>query len=101
MTKKTLPFFISFLLTLTVLAPTVISFLDVDNEIVIVLENTEEENNSLETAKELETSYFVAINVAASFTEVREQKNIRFRNKKYISLTQDLFFPPPEILFFS
>lgn len=101
MIKKTILFSISFVLMLSILAPTVVSFLDVDYEVVIVMESSEEEN-SLETAKELKATYLTTGNIPASFIEVGQQKNIAFiRGKQYVTLVQDLISPPPEILFFS
>ena len=101
MVKKALFSIIATALVLLILSPTIISFVDVKNEIMIVLENTEEENNTLESAKELEIDYLFLKDLSAAFVDIRQQKNIQFRDKNYTSLSLDLVSPPPEIVQYS
>lgn len=98
MTKKARFSLISIALMLLILSPTIISIVDVKNDLIIVVENTEEENNTLESAKELAIEYLFLKNTSASFVDLKLQKGIQFKDKNYASLSLDLFSPPPELV---
>mgnify|MGYP001083338243 CR=1 FL=1 len=100
MTKNLATLFISFLFIAIIVSPTIISLVDIESEIAIVLENNEEEENKgQEALKDLEIKFYSFSNFSASFVEITKKSNIRFTNKKYTSLSKELISPPPEFLF--
>ena len=78
-----------------IVAPTIITLIDQDQDISIFLNLTEEEeNHAKETSKELKV--YTNIDSSMFFKKLQKRKNIVFLSKNYTSQYQKVTTPPPD-----
>jgi len=90
--------FFTFLFTIVLVTPTVISLVDNAQEVSIFLDVNEEEENK--EGKESKTNGEIKLFAStqsdvASLHSIQELKNIRFQSKIYISEYANIDTPPP------
>ncbi|WP_298779262.1 hypothetical protein [uncultured Polaribacter sp.] len=84
-----------------IVAPTVISLVDCNHEISVLLDMNEEEEKGKgkESTKDLEIKIQqTEHNCSFLLREIQKNKNLRFLSKNYISKYPKIFTPPPEFI---
>lgn len=98
--KIKIAFFFTFLFTILIFAPTVLSFVGDSENVAFFLEiNEEEENKGKESAKDLK----IKISPTDSFKNlilngIQKKKNVDYTSKKYTSEYPKITTPPPKLL---
>lgn len=96
--------FFTFLFTVVLVAPTVISLVDDVQEVSIFVDVNEEEENKegKESKTNGEIKLFASIqNDTSSLQSIQDLKNIRFRSKIYFSEYANIDTPPPRTTLFA
>ncbi|WP_428741485.1 hypothetical protein [Tenacibaculum sp.] len=96
--KSKIAIFFIILFAGIIIAPTVVTFVDKDQDLTIFLSLNEEEENT-KSLKGMEmTIHPQESNNNTTFTHYKIQKreNVRFQSKKYISQYPKILTPPPE-----
>ena len=99
--KFFLQFILSIFLAINIVAPSVISLLDFDVTIELVMEQNEDENQKENKKGEKENSdkdtFYRVCNDALSSRSMNNAGNITFYLKGYYNPALNIFLPPPEI----
>lgn len=102
MNKTAVTFFFSMIFFISIITPTVITVLDNTCEISLIQDlgdlggEEEEEKNNKESSKDLESKIFYAIDNSSLVFITRKTRALNYYYKKYTSVSQKLFLPPPE-----
>ena len=95
MQKSIIPIFFSIVFFVSITAPSVIIVMDNSYDISFV-ENIAGEEENKESSKDLETEIFYNSENTSLKSIVKKNKALRYFYKKYNSISQELFLPPPE-----
>ena len=99
--KFFLQFILSIFLAINVVAPSVISLLDFDENMEMVMEQNEDENQKENKEGEKENSdkdtFYHVCNDPLSSSSINNAGNITFYLEGYFNPTLNIFIPPPKI----
>ncbi|WBX73506.1 hypothetical protein PG913_11815 [Tenacibaculum pacificus] len=94
--KVKIALFFSILFMSLIVAPTIITLIDDNQDISYFFDLTEEEeNNTKEGLKELKIYSNIDVNIF--FKKIKKRKNVIFNSKNYTSLYLKISTPPPEL----
>lgn len=98
--KFRLVLFFTFLFSIIIIAPTVITLVDDTCDVALFLElNEEEEKKGNESAKELEIKIYSSNQYGSLIiNELQKKKNVSYNSKEYTSKFPKIDTPPPEFL---
>ncbi|MEO9572273.1 MAG: hypothetical protein ABJH82_10300 [Polaribacter sp.] len=96
-------FFFTLLFSVLLITPTVISFIDNNQDIAYLIEINEEEDSKgkegKESANDLEIKIHPTENSSAFVLNgIQKRKNVRFLSKNYTSQYPNITTPPPKFL---
>ncbi|MEN8858481.1 MAG: hypothetical protein ABF260_10525 [Flavobacteriaceae bacterium] len=98
MSKFIFSYLFSFILLASIVAPTYISFSDLQAEATEIVDlGEEEENKGNESVKDLEVKIYYSTTNESLFVSLEKKKRMSFYSKNYTSYYKKLSSPPPEL----
>ncbi len=100
MTKPIATFFFSFVLLMSIVAPTYMTLTEGSCEITAMKEQNggeDEEKKGKEATKDLEVKNYYTNDNPSFFLGLEKKKRISFYSKNYISYQKKQLSPPPEV----
>lgn len=88
----------SILFVSVISAPTIISFVDANQDISIFLNLNEEEEDNYESEAFKELKVYPHSYSTIFFRKIQKRQIVRFNSKKYISLFPKITTPPPKFV---
>ena len=97
--KSSFLIILSFLLVTAILAPSIITFIDTNQETAAIIDFNEEENNKEEKKELTEQDFLYALDFQTyTLKNAEESLMILFYAEGKYSSTMDVFLPPPKSL---
>lgn len=89
--------FFSFTLLLSVITTSLLTLLNESHDICFIEKSGEGEEENKESIEDVETKIFYSYEKVISKFTVKKIADLRYYQKKYNSLSKELFSPPPEL----
>lgn len=96
--REFVSFFFSLVFLLGITMPTISYFCDSNNDIIVLLEVTEEENKESEIAKDAEVKFLEITKLNAALVDSKTSKKDNYYLNLYSLSHGDVISPPPEFV---
>ena len=89
---------LTFIFTLFIVSPTIISVVEKSFDVSILFSMNEEENNQKETSKNFDLKFSETKTTLSLFNTLHKSKSLDYYSRKYASIAQENSSPPPELI---